>query len=159
MNRELNQNESPRELLGKRPNEQISVVPSFSEHTLFLILEEKRAEALKRLYEKRSNADATIEDTEHGTYLHLPPKYKHLNLTTEWLVTRLNKPICENAVLANAWEQLDELSCLLLRDLTKVLQRKLNQSKKPTNNSAGRPSLAPTNMFQAFVSIIPSLCC
>ena len=111
----------------------------FNEYTVFLLLEEERTKALRNIYKKRGSAK-TPKGKALGK-LDLPPRYQHLDLSTEWFIRRLYSPnpIEESQVSAQTWAQIDPVTFTFLNHLTATLKHKCHNTRKTTN------------MFQALV--------
>lgn len=135
MNTELYKNESPKQQV-KSGCDVISQVQAFNDYTVFLVLEEERAKLKSRDEKCSVNAECNR--------LNLPLRYQHLDLSVEWFISRFERPVSEPEGSTQMWKQLDIDAYLVLRDLTRVLNKKKREKQLRD----------PANIFQALVSTV-----
>ena len=111
----------------------------FNEYTLFLLLEEERNKALRNVYKKKRSTK--MPKGKALSELNIPPRYQHLDLSTDWFICRLYSPspIQDSQVFAQIWGQLDQITLTFLNRLVTMLKHMCCNTRKTTN------------MFQALV--------
>ena len=161
------------------PSKQHSVRQSFTEYSLFSILENERNEQLREVYNRRCTSQHDIridgedgEDVDPITSLIVPPRYQMLNLSSEWFIYRLNFRQAGIATklsdLEQEWRALDQQSMLFIQDVVSILRTRRSenhlsehcrshsfavQSSVQANDDSLSSSSErmPKNLFQAFV--------
>lgn len=122
-----------------RSNMRHGIPKKFNEYTIFLLLEEERALRLKEVDEKSHTKDmpSQIVANEVVGSVKLPPRYRDLDLSIEWFISRLDGPVNDSEASAQKWKQLDRATLTYLGYLTTKLRLEYLELRRPRNQFEG----------------------